>query len=105
MEADFNRLGWAVAKDCYRRAVRALVEGRFEDANSGIRSMFESALVAAATIKAFVSSKQGGSGQAINFLKAQNLLADRDGGWFIHGLWLITHTNGQGGVVQEICPC
>lgn len=95
LEADFDRLGWAVAKDCYRRAVRALVEGRFEDANSGIRAMFESVLVETATIKGFVSTKQGDGGQAINFLKdQQKVLADRDGGWFIHGLWLITHTNG-----------
>ncbi|WP_282205514.1 hypothetical protein [Kitasatospora fiedleri] len=94
LEADFDRLGWTDAKDCYQRAAKALTEGRHEDANGGIRAMYEAALVETATITGFASTKQGDGGAAVNYLRTQGHLADKDGGWFVHGLWAITHTNG-----------
>ncbi|MFJ9627404.1 hypothetical protein ACIRU8_06835 [Streptomyces sp. NPDC101175] len=94
LEHDFDRLGMAIAKNCYRQAVDNLVEQRFEAANGQLRAMFEAVAVHVATAHGFTTTQQGAGGPAINYLIAQDLLPERDGGQFVRGLWQITHTNG-----------
>jgi hypothetical protein len=95
LEHDFQRLSMPVALNHYRQAVTLLVdEQHYEAANSCVRSMFEEVICELAASRGRPRAKQGDGGDAIAWLKKEDLLPDRDGGRYIAGLWQMTHTNG-----------
>lgn len=93
LAADLSRLGLDVAANCYRQAIDALADGRFESANGQIRATYEEVLAQAAVATGFVRSKQGVGGAAIAHL-IKNVDLNESEGKYIQGLWGMTHTNG-----------
>lgn len=94
IEADFDRLGFDIAKSHYRQAIDSLVEGRQEAANSQLRATFEETVVRLAESTGFVRHAQGAGGRAISHLIDHQYLPVGDGGDYIRGLWKIVQTNG-----------
>lgn len=94
LEEDLLSLGLDVAVNCYRQAVDALVDQRFESANGQVRALFEEVLVQAAARVGFLRVKQGDGGRAIRFLVNGGHLSAVGGSDYIRGLWAMTHTNG-----------
>jgi hypothetical protein len=94
LEAEFVRLGLTDARNHYRQAVKNFVEQDFEAANGQLRTMFEAVIINVAMSVGFQPQKAGEGGNAINYLKTNGHLPDRDGGNFIQGLWWIVSTNG-----------
>ena len=94
LEDDLRRLELDVAINCYRQAVDALVEERYESANAQIRALFEEVAVQAAMTVGFGRAKQGDGGRAIDYLIRGGHLPADGAGKFIQGLWGMTHTNG-----------
>lgn len=95
LEEDLQRLGFDVAANCYRQAVDAIVDQRYESTNAQMRALFEEVAIQAAVARGFTRRRQGEGGKAIKFLIDQGDLTPDDGGTFIQGLWSMTHTNGS----------
>jgi collagenase-like PrtC family protease len=58
LEADLQQLGLDVAANCYRQAVDAIVDQRYESANAQMRALFEEVAIQAAVARGFARTRQ-----------------------------------------------